>query len=331
MPSDSEISKCLQEYAESNKLNGPVGVFCGGTSGIGLSTAVAFVEATKNSSLPPTVYIVGRSAARGEAAKEQLTKINPKIKYQFLQHDLLYIEQAKRVANIIKTHENYINLLSVSQGSFPANGQRLTDEGLEEKMAVSYYSRWAIINDLIPLLIKGAEKAKADGVTDTPGAAVITALAAGLEDPKLIDTTDYGLTKHNYSFPKVMALGPTYNTMIADKFAREYPQIAFIHTYSGLVNSDVFRGLPWFVRPIANVVTTIFGRIPQSAGNANAYAALISATTGSANIFNPKGEEIYNPEVRQKGEGLFNKEAQEDLWKHTQEVFEKAISLDTSK
>lgn len=321
MPSDSEIAKALKEYAQNPRLSKPVGVFCGGTSGIGLNTAIAFVKATKNSLNPPSIYIVGRNILKGKKAKKKLTAINPKIHCNFLQHDLTYIEQAKRVSNIILNHETHINLLCLSYGSFPPSKQVITEEGLDQELATAYYTRCVLLIDLAPLLAAAADLKQT--------ATAISVLAAGYEKVDEIDPTDYGLLR-SYSQSKALAMGPTYNSLATLKLARLYPKVAFVHLFPGYVRNGVSPSMPWYMRVLANGYLGLFGTDLEVVGNANVYAALISAKPGIANLLDNHLDEIYTEEVRAKGEGLFDVKLQEDLWNHTQETIDRVIQFDAS-
>lgn len=321
MPSDSEIVNTLKAYAQDPKLSKPVGVFCGGTSGIGLSTAIAFVKATKNSPNPASIYIVGHDKLKGESARKKLKEINPEINCKFLQHDLTYIEQAKRISNIILNHETHINLLCLSHGSFPPPTQIITKEGIDQELATTYYTRCTLLIDLAPLLTVAAESKQT--------AAAISVMGAGHEKVDAINPTDYGLLT-SYSPNRALTMSHTYNSLVMLKLARLYPNVAFIHTFPGYVRTGISRNIPWYLRALTNGYLGLFGTDPEVAGNANVYAALISAEPGSANLLDNHLEEVYGEEVRAKGEGLFDVKLQEDLWNHTQETINKVIQLDAS-
>lgn len=320
-----EIESAIKDYTKLPQVDSPVGVFVGGTSGIGLHTALQFAKATANCPSAATIYIVGRNKAQADAAKAEIERVNPSAKFQFLQHDLLYIEQAKRVTNIILTHENKINLLMVSQGTFPTPQRVLTDEGIDSRMALSYYSRWAIVNDLVPLLNKASESKES--------ARVVTVLSAGSEvKPDTINVTDFGLINQN-QLTKVLTLGPTYNTMNCFYFAQKYPKISFTHTFPGFVHSNLFESFSWYVRiPVKAIywVGYYLNRTltSEQSGEEHLYAGLVGKEFGPGphivSLANKKVDVIYDESKPLD----FPPELLEKLWKHTEDVIETAVAKD---
>lgn len=321
MVSYTDILKSLTSYTESPTIKSPVGVFVGGTSGIGLNSALAFARVNVNAPGPTTIYIVGRNKQKAEDIQKQLTEINPSIKFHFLQHDLTYIEQAKRVANTITNNETAINVLFVTQGGLSIGPRDDTSEGVDKRMATSFYTRWQIVSDLVPLLATAAKK--------NEPARVVTVLAAGMEAKQSdIDTSDFGLDK-SYTRTKPLSIGPAYNTLSCLRFARKYPDVAFIHTYPGVVKTGVFREMPWYSKPFLSVVS-LFATSPEVAGNKHLYAGLVAPQfKKGAHILKDSLDEVY-PEESRNGEALYTIALQDQLWNHTEEVFKKAIASDVS-
>ena len=84
-------------------------------------------------------------------------------------------------------------------------GRDETAEGLDKRIALSYYARWKFINDLMPLLRKtkdGGEDAK-----------VLSVLAAG--KGRVIDLDDLGL-KNGYSVSTAVVTAATYNDLMIE-------------------------------------------------------------------------------------------------------------------
>ncbi|VVT47275.1 uncharacterized protein SAPINGB_P001630 [Magnusiomyces paraingens] len=323
MPKYDVITRSLKAYAKSPAIKAPVGVFVGGTSGIGLNTALAFARATAASEESPKIYIVGRDPIKASAAEIEIKKLNPKAVFNFLQHDLLYIEQAKRVSNIINNHETKVNLLFLSQGCFPAGGRQETSEGIDSKLATAYYTRWSIINDILPLLNGAADAGES--------ARVVSVLGAGYEATD-IDATDFDL-KNSYSLLRVLKVGPAYNTIAAARFAFKYPKVSFIHTSPGSVYTNVYRDVPWYARYIMTAISRLISTTPEVSGEYHLYAGLTGEQfgPGEAHILNNNMEEAYSEAEKNSNAGLFSKDLEKQLWDHTEEVFSKAVELDATK
>lgn len=323
MPDSSVITASLEDYAK-HPVSGAVGVFVGGTSGIGLNTAITFARVNVASDTPAKVYLVGRDAAKAAEAETLIKEANPKAVVNFLQHDVSYIEQAKRVANIINNHETKLNVLFVGQGGFPSGGRSETGEGIDRKMALNYYTRWQLVDDLVPLLVAATAK-------DEP-ARVVSVLGGGMEaKAESLDTADFEM-KNNYSIFRILSVTPAYNTLAALRFARLYPKVSFIHTSPGFVSTSVFRDTPWYLRPIYKALTWWWAITPQKSGENHLYAGLTAPEYAhGAHILNQNVDEAYTEADKASKEGLFSVELQDALWKHTEEVFNKAVDLDSPK
>jgi NAD(P)-dependent dehydrogenase (short-subunit alcohol dehydrogenase family) len=176
------IKEVNQDF-KNTRATSPVGVFVGATSGIGEHTAYAFAKYT----VCPTVYIVGRNIEAGERVISHLKTINsnPDARYYSYGQDLSLLKQCNELCDKIVKNESKINLLFLSSGVLNLDGRTETDEGIDGLMAVAYYSRWRIINNLIPLLQIASEQDE--------NARVVSVLAAGNEGK--VDQDDFYLKK----------------------------------------------------------------------------------------------------------------------------------------
>jgi NAD(P)-dependent dehydrogenase (short-subunit alcohol dehydrogenase family) len=172
------MSYSLQRFLEANRaikkvldIKNPVGVFLGGTSGIGEHTAYAFARYTE----APSIYIVGRSEESGNRIVKKLKELNPNpnAKFEYVKCDAGLIKEDDRLCSIISGKENKVNLLVTSIAYMNFEGYKETSEGINKKLAVHYYGRWRVIQGLVPLLQEAAKKGEP--------ARVITVHAAGEE------------------------------------------------------------------------------------------------------------------------------------------------------
>lgn len=324
----AKIEAELEKYSCNPKIDNPVGVFVGATSGIGLNTALQFAKATTKCS-SSTIYIVGRNQARGEEAGAAIKKINPKAEYHFLKNNLVYLSEAKKATDTIKAKESKINILTLSQGVFPTPGKKMTEEGLDSRLVLMYYSKWAIINNLAPLLSNAATK--------NEPARVVTVLAAGTETkPKAIDTNDLGLTKTD-KWRSLMSTGPTYVTMSFLYLAQKYPGVSFVHTFPGIVSTNLVAGTPWYMRyPLStgmylgswlNQTLT-----PEQSGEDHLYAGLVGQefSSGGAYLVSFAGKKTQVIDRHAKGLD-YSPELLEKVWKHSDNVYKTALSKHKSE
>ncbi|KAJ7759651.1 NAD(P)-binding protein [Mycena metata] len=165
----------------------PVGVFVGGTSGIGQGIVEAFARHTKGNA---HILIVGRNRAAATAILDRLPKPpastnTPEPTREFLHCDLSLIANAKRTAASIAIRFPRVNVVFLTAGEISLKGLDVGDEGVDRQMSALYYSKWAFIDELLPCL-----RAAVAAGEDARVAAVHT---AGRGGP--IDLDDLGLMK----------------------------------------------------------------------------------------------------------------------------------------
>lgn len=157
------MSYTLQRFIETNKaikntqgVKNAVGVFVGGTSGIGEHTAYAFARYTE----APTIYIVGRNEEAGSriVAKLQELNSNPEARFEYIKSDIGSIKEDDRLCSLISSKESKVNLVVTSAAYINMENYSETSEGVNKKLAVHFYGRWRIIQGLIPLLQEAAKR-----------------------------------------------------------------------------------------------------------------------------------------------------------------------------
>lgn len=111
-----------------------------------------------------------------------------------------------------------------------------TDEGLDKKLALHYYSRMRFVVNLLPQLTK----ANNTNYTSPSLSRVISVLEAGGEATLNLD--DLPL-KTNYSLRNCAKHAITMNSLSMEHLASpsSYPQISFIHSFPGIVRTRLGR------------------------------------------------------------------------------------------
>ncbi|KAF2143543.1 uncharacterized protein K452DRAFT_357212 [Aplosporella prunicola CBS 121167] len=313
---------------------GLVGVFVGATRGIGLKTLSELVKGLE----APRFYVVGRSRAKFAAELEKLQTLNPGATVRFIEAQVSLLRDVDAVCEEVKKEEGHLDLLVMSQGALPTGVPKATEEGIDECLAVCYYSRMRFLSNLLPLLQRSARPR------------VVSVLAGGQE--KALFLSDPELRSH-YSFQNVLDQATAMHTLALEHLAQTAPHVSFLHVFPGLVATDimpnfidakpgllgaVLRALKWAILPLFRLLAFS----AEESGQRQAFHATselypsaeeIQAGTAVAEAMQStlKGNGVYL--VREKGETVTKERVLEawraqgapaKVWDHTVGVFERA-------
>lgn len=196
MPSLPDVRKANAAYTPPYV---PIMIVTGGTAGIGQSMAEALARHVRGRI---HIIIVGRNKSAAQSFIESLPT-TAESTYEFVECDLTLMKNIHSMAEHFKERLSRVNFLVHCAAVVGFGGREETEEGIDIKLALRYYSRWALTYNLLPLL----RKAKENGES----ASVITVLGAGL-GPE-IDLDDLGL-KNSYKGLKAMSQSTAYNDLM---------------------------------------------------------------------------------------------------------------------
>jgi NAD(P)-dependent dehydrogenase (short-subunit alcohol dehydrogenase family) len=233
-------------------------VFVGATAGIGLATLRAFAKHTPK----PTALIVGRSRAKFEPELENLKTINPNGTYTFLESDISLMKNIDSVCAQIKSSlgTSKIDLLYTSQGYLNLGARELNSEGLEPSWATRYYGRVRFTQNLLPLMSRDAR--------------AVTILAGGQEGKIFEDDMDL---EKNWGIATGAGHYASLLTLSYDAFAKEHPEMGFIHVFPGLVRTGLLGNseggiLGFIARWIAGpLIGLLLAKSPEEIGERMLY------------------------------------------------------------
>ena len=123
----------------------------GATDGVGRHVALGLAKANFD------LILVARNPAKANKLLEEIRHINPDTAATVLTADLTLVAEAKKVAERVKQVTNSMDVLFQSAGIVP-NKLTLNSEGIEESFAVSFLTRYVLINELLPLVLQSNEK-----------------------------------------------------------------------------------------------------------------------------------------------------------------------------
>jgi NADP-dependent 3-hydroxy acid dehydrogenase YdfG len=110
-----------------------VAVFVGATSGIGLATAKHLTSAA----VTPTLYILGRSKTSATPLLDDLARINPQAKINFIETEIGLIKNVDKACEEIVSKEKKVDTLFLSPGGVSFGGRD---------------GKCCVISQLLPLL-----------------------------------------------------------------------------------------------------------------------------------------------------------------------------------
>lgn len=305
-----------------------IAVFVGGTSGIGKSTIKALVA----TGISIRIYLIGRksSSERTQTLIQELQALNSKAEIIWTEGEVSLLADAKRVCGVIAKKESRLDLLFLTTGYAPFGARMETSEGLETTQSLAYYSRMMFIWCLLPLL-RAAEAPR-----------VVSVLGGGLERGN-IDLEDMDLRKPgNFGLVKAQMQYAAMNTMTMERLANENPDVTFIHSWPGWVNTgNVRRGLDpnslmgWVVWLLLEPLIGLFSFSDEESGQRHLFQCT-SAAFGGRGV--PSVGKVGVNSMGMQGNGLFlvnykcdctpnarvmstlRENAQSKIWDHTHHV-----------
>jgi NAD(P)-dependent dehydrogenase (short-subunit alcohol dehydrogenase family) len=317
--------------AQLNDANTPrVAVFVGGTSGIGKLTLRALVATGANL----RVYLVGRpsSEERSRTFIQELQILNPSAQVTWVEAEVSLLAQGKTACQLIKSKESRVDLLFLTTGYSPFGVRHETSEGREISLVLAYYARALFVSHLLPLL-EAAESPR-----------VVSVLGGGLERTSSLNVDDIDLKKPgSFGITTAQPHYLTLNTVFLDKLASEHPDVTFVYSWPGSVNTgNVWRGLDksqtilsWFIWGLLEPLIRLISTTDEEAGQRHLFLCT-SAAFGGRGV--PWQGKPGTSTLGKREEGLFlanykcestqnskvipqlREKATAKVWEHTQEV-----------
>ncbi|KIM20953.1 hypothetical protein M408DRAFT_81264 [Serendipita vermifera MAFF 305830] len=248
LPAKAAVPHARASNEQFKPVTRPVGVFLGGTSGIGQAMAEQLARHTNGQA---QIVLLGRNQDAADKIIASLprtpdgTPAGQESKYSFVKVDATSMAQVREVTSKLANELDKINFLVLSSGFLTMKGRDETSEGIDRKLACNFYSRFRFAYDLAPLVEKAAEKGERTGV--------MSVLDAGKGGP--VNLNDLGLVK-GFSLSAAHDHAVTGTDAAYEEFATRYPKIPFTHAYPGAVSTPMVtnftgsRFLVPLVRPL---------------------------------------------------------------------------------
>lgn len=238
----------------------------------------------------------------------------PHANIEFRQLDATSMHQIRQYTDDIKSVQGRkLDLLIMTQGIMTMAGRTETPEGIDRKMALHYYGKQLLIRELMPVLKDDAR--------------VIIVYDAWLGSPKKLDWKDLDLKK-NFTLGRAADHCTSMNDAMVQFYAAQQKlqgtgRRHFVHAYPGGVKSNLFRELPWYLRPVAAVGVGILGVPPETCAE-----NLLTGVTRCAAAGEEEGRfwsNIDNKGNLFKNKAIWTEEQMEKVASHTWEVLDEAL------
>ena len=197
-----------------------------------------------------------------------------------------------------------------------------TKEGLETCFVLSYYARVRLVCNLLPLL------------RQSPRPRVLSVLNGGKE--KALHEQDIGLDQR-WSPTAVINHTTTMTSLAFEHLAKENKEMTFLHSFPGLVRTDIFArleppessGVVWrvtlaFIRGLVAILLLCVGMPVEECGERQAFLLTTDRYGPGAWRIDASSEQVITPGVleRYREEGW-----RERNWEHTMRVFDAALAI----
>ncbi|KAJ8121610.1 hypothetical protein ONZ43_g1981 [Nemania bipapillata] len=240
---------------------GLVAVFVGGTSGVGEYTLKAFARYAR----APKVIIIGRSQEAANRILDECRQLSPDGHFEFIGADVSLLKNVDDVCRQIYQKVSVINVLFESQGSMAFQSE--TSEGLPMAFALAAHSRLRFILNLLPLL------QRADSLRRV--VSVGAATCEGAIDLSNIACTGFELIKMRNQIASI-------GTLLLEAAQRRAPEVAFVHTVPGVVESGIMRDVQPTLRlsiiiAVSRLLAPFINVPPAECGERHVFAATSAA------------------------------------------------------
>ncbi|KAK0192147.1 hypothetical protein F5146DRAFT_1135900 [Armillaria mellea] len=294
-----------------SSLTAPTAVFFGGTAGIGRAMAQSLASHTQGNA---NIIIVGRNAKAAQEIIDSFPRpsssVNPVC--EFVSCDASLMSNVSSATEEVKKRlgEKKVDFLVLTTGYLTTAGREETKEGMDRKMAVTYYAKWKFVKDLLGSLKDDIDE----------GSKVVSVMAPG--NGGSIDVDDLDMKK-SYSAAKVGLRIPTYLDLMSEAFAQRYPRHSFIHAYPGAVRTNYVYASPSAAfRYTAPIIMGLMYPFTISPENCAEYMwhGVLQKTAGAFRV-GSRGEDMG------KKRYYGDEEQRQKLWDHTVTTVEAASTL----
>ncbi|HSB10758.1 MAG TPA: SDR family oxidoreductase [Blastocatellia bacterium] len=272
-------------------MTGKACIVTGASSGIGKETALGLAK------LGAAVVMVSRDRARGEAALREIKQKSGNRKVELMICDLSSQNSIRRFAEEFRQRHERLDVL-VNNAGVVLRRRSMTEDGIESTFAINHLGYFLVTNLLLDVL-KSSAPSRIVNVSSTAhryGKLDISGWATG----------------SNYSAFAAYANSKLANVLFTYELARrlEGTSVTANCLHPGAVATNLFRGLPGFLRGIIKLLTIS----PQRGARTSIYLA------SSLELEGVSGKYFARRRPEKSSEASYNEEAARRLWEVSAEL-----------
>jgi NAD(P)-dependent dehydrogenase (short-subunit alcohol dehydrogenase family) len=208
----------------------------------GANTGIGFVTARELARRGDRVIIACRSQDKADAAIAQIQAAVPRAEVSFLELDLADLNSVRDAVAALHQQGTELDVVVANAGVAGQRGQ--TAQGFELAFGINHVGHFAFVTGVLDLLRPSG------GATD-PARIVVVASGSHF-DAKGIDFDVVHRSTASVTGLPEYAVSKLANVVFAQELARRLPtdEVWVGSLHPGTVASDVWRRVPWPIRPI---------------------------------------------------------------------------------
>jgi len=224
----------------TDELSGTTCLVTGANTGIGLATATGLAARGAN------VVLACRSAERTRPVMADITAATGNDRLEFVEVDLADLASVRRAVDDIGNRYDSLDVLVANAGLAGHRGQ--TAQGFEVAFGTNHLGHFALVTGVLNLLMSPA--ADPTPPDRAPRVVMVSSdshySAKGLPVDRLVGPTRSITGMPEYARSKLA------NVLFTQELARRIPadQLAVHALHPGVIASDIWRRIPWPVRPL---------------------------------------------------------------------------------
>ena len=143
----------LAEHFASHIANKTIVITGTSAGGLGAATAIALAHGK-----PAAIFLLARSQSKVTPVMDQIKKISPQTKTQFVPIDLADWDSVRAAASQIRQATDKVDILINNAGIMALKDYSTNKQGVETQLATNHLGHFVLTRDLLPLLLQSARQ-----------------------------------------------------------------------------------------------------------------------------------------------------------------------------